>query len=210
MTPLTAQQLLRILPNARPVAGVFVPALNRAMNRYRIDSPVRRAAFLAQVGHESGQLRRLVENLNYSAAGLAATWPGRFRAANGQPNALAKSLERQPERIANHVYADRLDNGSAESGDGWRYRGRGLIQLTGRQNYRACGTAIGADLLANPELLEQPEWAALSAAWYWASNGLNELADAGRFTDITRRINGGTHGQPERLALWRAGQEVLA
>ncbi|WP_417797109.1 glycoside hydrolase family 19 protein [Stutzerimonas nitrititolerans] len=210
MRPLTEQQLLQILPNARPVAGVFVPALNRAMARYRIDSPVRRAAFLAQVGHESGQLRRLVENLNYSAAGLAATWPGRFRAANGQPNALAKSLERQPERIANHVYADRLDNGSAESGDGWRYRGRGLIQLTGQQNYRACSTAIGVDLLANPELLEQPEWAALSAAWYWASNGLNELADAGRFTDITRRINGGSHGQPKRLALWRTGQEVLA
>lgn len=210
MRPLTEQQLLRILPNARPVAGVFVPALNRAMNRYRIESPVRRAAFLAQVGHESGQLRRLMENLNYSAAGLAATWPSRFRGAGGQPNNLARQLERQPEAIANHVYADRLGNGPAASGDGWRYRGRGLIQLTGRTNYRACGEAICADLVAHPELLEQPEWAAMSAAWFWSSNGLNELADAGRFEDITRRINGGTHGQPQRLALWRAGQEVLA
>jgi len=210
MRPLTEQQLLRILPNARPVAGVFVPALNRAMNRYRIESPVRRAAFLAQVGHESGQLRRLVENLNYSAAGLAATWPSRFRSADGQPNALARRLERQPEAIANHVYADRLGNGPAARGDGWRFRGRGLIQLTGRTNYRACGEAIGADLVVNPELLEQPEWAAMSAAWFWSSNGLNELADAGRFEDVTRRINGGTHGQPQRLALWRAGQEVLA
>ncbi|MTZ15121.1 glycoside hydrolase family 19 protein [Pseudomonas sp. JL972] len=210
MRPLTEQQLLRILPNARPVAGVFVSALNPAMIRYRIDSPVRRAAFLAQVGHESGQLRRLVENLNYSAVGLAATWPARFRGADGQPNVLARRLARRPEAIANHVYADRLGNGPASSGDGWRYRGRGLIQLTGRDNHRACGSAIGADLLTNPELLEQPEWAALSAAWYWASNGLNELADAGRFEAITRRINGGTHGQPQRLALWRAGQEVFA
>lgn len=210
MRPLTEQQLLQILPNARPVAGVFVPALNRAMARFRIDSPVRRAAFLAQIGHESGQLRRLVENLNYSAAGLAATWPGRFRASDGQPNPLAKRLARLPESIANHVYADRLGNGPAATGDGWRYRGRGLIQLTGRDNYRACGSAIGADLLAAPDLLEQAEWAAMSAAWFWSSSGLNELADAGRFEDITRRINGGTHGQPQRLALWRAGQEVLA
>tara|TARA_Y100001951_G_scaffold102430_1_gene109090 strand:+ start:481 stop:1113 length:633 start_codon:yes stop_codon:yes gene_type:complete len=210
MCPLTQQQLLQILPNARPVAGVFVPALNRAMARYRIESPVRRAAFLAQVGHESGQLRRLVENLNYSAGGLAATWPGRFRAADGQPNGLALLLERRPELIANHVYADRMGNGSVASGDGWRYRGRGLIQLTGRDNYRACGSAIGADLLAAPGLLEQPEWAAMSAAWFWFSNGLNELSDVGRFEEITRRINGGTHGQLQRLALWRAGQEVLA
>lgn len=210
MRPLTEQQLLRILPNARPVAGVFVPALNRAMARYRIDSPVRRAAFLAQVGHESGQLRRLAENLNYSAAGLAATWPARFRAADGQPNALAHRLARRPEAIANHVYAERLGNGPAASGDGWRYRGRGLIQLTGRDNYRTCGEAIGQNLEDYPDLLEQPEWAALSAAWYWARNGLNELADAGRFEAITRRINGGTHGQAQRLALWQAGQEVLA
>jgi len=210
MRPLTEQQLLRILPNARPVAGVFVPALNRAMSRFRIDSPVRRAAFLAQVGHESGQLRRLVENLNYSATGLAATWPGRFRASDGQPNALANRLARSPEAIANHVYADRLGNGPASSDDGWRYRGRGLIQLTGRVNYRACGAAIGQNLEDCPDLLEQPEWAAMSAAWFWSSNGLNELADVGRFEDITRRINGGSHGQPQRLALWRAGQEVFA
>ncbi|PKM14083.1 MAG: glycoside hydrolase family 19 [Gammaproteobacteria bacterium HGW-Gammaproteobacteria-5] len=207
---ITEQHLLQIMPNARPVAGVFIPALNRAMNRYSLSSAVRCAAFLAQIGHESGQLRRLVENLNYSAAGLAATWPSRFRSADGQPNALAQRLERQPEQIANHVYADRLGNGPAASGDGWRYRGRGLIQLTGRANYRACGSAIGADLLTAPDLLEQPEWAAMSAAWFWSSNGLNELADAGRFEAITRRINGGTHGQPQRLALWRAGQEVLA
>lgn len=209
MRPLTVQQLLHILPTARTVAGVFVPALNRAMNRYEIESPVRRAAFLAQVGHESGHLRRLVENLNYSASGLASSWPTRFLAPDGQPNALAQRLERQPERIANHVYANRLGNGTVESGDGWRFRGRGLIQLTGRANYRACGEAIGADLMAGPELLEQPEWAAKSAAWFWFTNGLNALADGDRFLDITRRINGGTNGITERRQLWGKAREVL-
>lgn len=210
MTPLTEQQLLQILPSARPVAGVFVPALNRAMARYRIDSPVRRAAFLAQVGHESGQLRRLVENLNYSAAGLCATWPSRFRGAGGKPNALAERLARRPEAIANHVYAGRLGNGPESSSDGWRYRGRGLIQITGRANYRACGVGLRQNLEDYPELLEVPDWAAMSAAWYWDANGLNELADAGQFESITRRVNGGLHGQAARVALWDAAREVLA
>lgn len=210
MQPLTEQQLLRILPNARPVAGVFVPALNRAMNRYKIDSPVRRAAFLAQVGHESGHLRRLVENLNYSASGLAATWPSRFRGYDGRPNELAARIARRPRDIANVVYADRMGNGPAASDDGWRFRGRGLIQLTGRDNYRACSKGIGQPLEDYPDMLEIPEWAALSAAWYWSRHELSELADAGRFEAITRKINGGTHGQAERLALWRTGQGVLA
>ena len=210
MKPLTEAQLLRILPNARPVAGVFVPALNRAMARFKIDSPVRRAAFLAQVGHESGHLRRLVENLNYSAEGLASTWPSRFRGHDGRPNELAARIARRPRDIANTVYADRLGNGGQMSDDGWRYRGRGLIQLTGRDNYLACGKGIGQNLEDFPDLLEMPEWAALSAAWYWARNDLNELADAGRFEAITRKINGGTHGQADRLALWKTGQGVLA
>ena len=208
--PLTEQQLLQIMPNARPVAGVFVLALIRAMERFRIDSPVRQAAFLAQIGHESSQLRRMVENLNYSAEGLASTWPPRFRGAGGKPNALAERLARRPQAIANHVYAGRNGNGDEASGDGWRYRGRGAIQITGRANYRECGEDIGQSLEDYPELLEQPEWAALSAAWYWSHNGLNELADSGRFEQITRRINGGTHGQAQRVALWRSAQGVLA
>lgn len=210
MQPLTEQQLLLILPNARPVAGVFVPALNRAMTRYRIDSPVRRAAFLAQVGHESGQLRRLTENLNYSAEGLAAVWPARYRGGDGKPNELAERLQRRPQAIANHCYANRNGNGDEASGDGWRYLGRGLIQITGRANYRACGEGLRQNLEDCPELLEQPEWAALSAAWYWNANGLNELADVGRFELITRRINGGVHGLAQRQELWKIGREVLA
>ncbi|ROL64624.1 glycoside hydrolase family 19 protein [Pseudomonas vranovensis] len=207
MPPLTEQQLLQILPNARPVAGIFLPALNRAMARYKIDSPVRVAAFLAQVGHESGQLRNLVENLNYSAEALVRTWPNRFTATS------AAVCARQPEKIANIVYSGRM--GNTRPGDGWRYRGRGLIQLTGRSNYVAAGAGLALPLEDNPELLEQPEHAAMSAAWWWSTHGLNELADAGRFQDIGSVINTGKpgripHGAAERKALYDRALKVLA
>ena len=202
--PITQQQLLQILTSAGPVAGVFVSALNDAMARFKIHSRLRESAFLAQVGHESGQLRTLVENLNYSAEGLIKTWPKRFNLVS------AASVARKPEQIANIVYASRMGNGPAVSGDGWRYRGRGLIQVTGWVNYQACGEALSLDLLIKPELLEQPAYAALSAAWFWSSNGLNELADAGHFEAITRRINGGLSGQADRLKLWARAAAVLA
>ena len=147
---LTEQQLLRIFPNARLVAGVFVAALQRAMDEREIDTPARRAAFLAQVGHESSQLTRLVENLNYSAQGLAATWPGRYLGPDGQPNALALRLARNPQAIADNTYATRNGNGDEASGDGWRFRGRGLLQITGRANYRLVGEALGEPLEAEP------------------------------------------------------------
>lgn len=203
-------QFTALFPNARRQAGVFVPALNEAMTRFKIDSTVRAAAFLAQVGHESGGLTRLVENLNYNAAGLAATWPSRFRAPDGKPSALAEQIARKPEAIANAVYGGRMGNGSPASGDGWRYRGRGLIQLTGRANYTEAGKALGVDLAAKPELLESALWACLTAAWFWASHGLNELADAGRFDDITQRINGGQNGREERHALWERAKAALS
>ncbi|MFU6657288.1 glycoside hydrolase family 19 protein [Pseudomonas aeruginosa] len=207
---ITEQQLLQIFPNAGPQAGFFVPALNVAMKRFGITSPVRVAAFLAQIGHESAQLTRLVENLNYSAQGLAATWPSRYRSADGKPNALALNLARHPQAIANNTYASRNGNGDEASGDGWRYCGRGLLQITGRSNYRAAGDGLGQPLEQEPELLEQPEFAALSAAWWWAAHGLNDLADRGEFAAITRRINGGTNGQAERLALWERAKRVLS
>ncbi|MGH8383873.1 glycoside hydrolase family 19 protein [Pseudomonas sp.] len=207
MPPLTEQQLLQILPNARPVAGIFLPALNRAMARYKIDSPVRVAAFLAQVGHESGHLRNLVENLNYSAEALVRIWPSRFTAES------AAACARQPEKIANTVYSGRM--GNTRPGDGWRYRGRGLIQLTGRSNYAAAGAGLGLPLEEKPELLEHPEHAAMSAAWWWSTHGLNELADAGRFQDIGSVINTGKpgrvpHGAAERKALYDLALKVLA
>ncbi|MGG2485250.1 glycoside hydrolase family 19 protein [Pseudomonas aeruginosa] len=208
--PITEQQLLQILPNAGHRAGFFVPALNAAMGRFGITSPVRIAAFLAQVGHESSQLTRLVENLNYSAQGLAATWPSRYLGPDGQPNALALRLARNPRAIANNAYASRNGNGDEDSGDGWRFRGRGLLQVTGRSNYRAAGAGLGQPLEQEPELLEQPEWAAISAAWWWSTHGLNELADRGEFAAITRRINGGLNGQAERLQLWERAKRVLS
>ncbi|WP_449102547.1 glycoside hydrolase family 19 protein [Pseudomonas extremaustralis] len=200
--PITEQQLLQILPNAGRQAGVFVPALNTAMNRYGIVGTPRAAAFIAQVGHESGQLTRLVENLNYSADGLMKTWPSRFDLVR------ATACARKPEQIANVVYADRM--GNAGPGDGWKYRGRGLIQVTGKTNYAACGEALGLDLINQPELLERPQYAAMSAAWFWSANGLNTLADAGDLTKITRRINGGLTGQADRQALYDKALKVLA
>ena len=175
---ITEAQLLRIYPNASQRAGVFVPALNRAMQRYKIDSPVRQAAFLAQIGHESGQLKWVRE-----------IW--------GPTPAQQK-------------YEGRKALGNSEPGDGRRFLGRGLLQVTGRENYRKTGAALGIPLLDKPELLELPEWASASAAWWWANHGLNELADLGEFEQITRRINGGLNGQEERLELWARAKEVLA
>ncbi|MBD9680033.1 glycoside hydrolase family 19 protein [Pseudomonas sp. PDM18] len=210
MRLITEQQLLRILPNARPVAGVFVPALNAALAEWRIDTSVRIAAFLAQVGHESAQLTRCVESLAYSAQRLAVVWPRRFRAADGSPTAFARDIAYQPERIANLVYSDRNGNGPEKSGDGWRYRGRGLLQVTGRANYAAVAKGLDAPLLDQPQLLAEPVWACRSAAWWWNVNGLNALSDEGHFEAITRRVNGGVSGLDERTRLWLRAGEVFA
>ena len=176
--PITEAQLLRIYPNAYPRAGVFLPALNRAMQRYQITTLARQAAFLAQIGHESGQLKWVKE--------IWGPTPAQSR------------------------YEGRKDLGNTQPGDGKRYMGRGLIQITGRENYRRMGAALGVPLLDRPELLEQAEWAAASAAWWWSNRGLNELADAGEFEQITRRINGGLNGLGDRLELWARAKEVLA
>ena len=199
--PITVQQLLQILPNAGQVAGVFVPVLNTAMGRYQIVGAKRIAAFIAQVGHESSHLKLLVENLSYSADALRRNWPSRFSME------LASSVARKPEQIANIAYSNRM--GNTATGDGWRYRGRGLIHITGKNNYRECGEALGQDLIAHPELLEKPQHACMSAAWFWASRGLNTLADAGSFSKITTRINGGQNGAADRQALYARALKVL-
>ena len=176
--PITTQQLLQILPNASAKAGVFVPVLNTAMGRFQIVGAKRVAAFIAQVGHESGQLVYVRE-----------IW--------GPTPTQAK-------------YEGRKDLGNTFAGDGFKYRGRGLIQITGRANYAACGEALALDLINQPELLEQPKNACLSAAWFWATNGLDTLADAGDFEKITRRINGGLNGQADRQGLYDKALKVLA
>ncbi len=212
---LTEQQLLRILPSARPVAGVFVSALNLAMARFDITSPVRVAAFLAQVGHESAHLTKLSESLYYKDPvrvaqlfkyGFDLDHDGRVDPAEVE---FAKGYLRNSEKLANRVYGGRYGNGPEASGDGYRYRARGLIGITFHDNYRLCGKALGVPLLESPERLEQPNYAALSAAWFWWDRGLNELADAGKFEAITRKINGGGNGRAERLALWDTAKGVL-
>lgn len=212
---ITEQQLLQILPNARPVAGVFVSVLEAAMARFRITSPVRQAAFIAQCGHESQHLTKLSESLYYKDAervarlfkyGFDLNRNGRVDPAEIED---AGGYLRNSEKMANRVYADRMGNGPEASGDGYRYRGRGLIQITGRDNYRLCGKALGLPLLDRPELLEQPEYAALSAAWYWWDRGLNDLADAGLFDGISRKINAGDTGQADRRELWAKAKAVL-
>lgn len=207
---ITEQQLKQIVPIVE--GPRWTDALNESMEAFEITSALRIAAFLAQVAHESGGFRRLVENLSYSAAGLRKTWPKRFPS-----DELAQRYARKPERLANFVYANRLGNGGEASGDGWRFRGRGLIQVTGRSNYRAAGAALGLELEGQPEALEEPRHAARSAAWFWRSSGLNELADVSGdrvhdeedFVRITKRINGGTTGLLERMRFWTAAKAAL-
>jgi len=192
---ITLQQLNSIMPNARAKAGIFLPALNSAMTEFGISTPARQAAFLSQIGHESGQLAYVRERWGPTLAQIryerdfSAAWPPRVRTDRNQ---LA------------------FDLGNAQSGDGSRYRGRGLIQITGRTNYAACARALGLDLLRAPELLEQTINACRSAGWFWQSRGLNALADVGDQVAVTRRINGGTNGLADRLALFAVAQRVLA
>jgi putative chitinase len=122
---------------------------------------------------------------------------------------VAQPYHRNPEKIANKVYADRMGNGDEASGDGFKYRGRGLIQLTGKDNYRACGDALGVDLVENPDLVSSPQYAALSAGWFWDKNKLNQFADANDMTTLTKRINGGTHGLDDRVARTQHAIDVL-
>lgn len=158
-------------------------------------SPRRRDFFLAQIGHESGGLTIVEENLRYSAERICVVWPSRF------PDlASAQRCDRQPETLANTVYCNRMGNGPLESGDGWRYRGRGYIQLTGRDGYRRVGEIAGIDLEAEPEQAADPATALLVACSFWQWKGLNALADEGDFEKVTRRINGGTIGMADRRA----------
>lgn len=173
---MTAAELLAIMPYAKARISVFLPHLEAAMAEYQINTPDRQAAFFAQVGHESGQLRYVRE------------------LASGE------------------AYEGRKDLGNTQKGDGVRFKGRGLVQITGRANYLACSLALFGDdrLWHFPELLEDPAYACRSAAWFWHSRGLNELADAGNFKRITKLINGGFNGMADRQALYDKAKEVLA
>jgi len=210
MTLITATLLEAATGCGRTLANTWAKPLDEACRAFEINTAPRIAAFLAQIGHESGGLSRTTENLNYGASGLLATWPNRFDAES------ATQYARKPQAIANHVYGGRLGNGAEATGDGWKYRGRGLIQVTGKANYEAVrdllrddGRKGVPDFVADPDALSEPKWAALSAAAWWNDRELNELADGYAFTQITQRINGGQNGAADRKERYDRARKAL-
>lgn len=202
---LSITQLERAASIPTQRAELWVNHINRALADAGLKTPEQVAQFIAQVGHESGSFVRLVESLDYKPDALKRTWPSRYTdwLAAQHGRSLAKPADQRA--IANHVYGGRLGNTGLD--DGWNYRGRGLIQVTGRENYRKCGEALNLDLVARPELLELREVAASSAAWYWRSRGLAALgADV---EAVTRAINGGTNGLADRIARYQRAVGAL-
>jgi len=183
----------------------MIPAVAQ---KFQIDTALRLAHFLAQCGHESGGFRATQENLNYSAKGLMGIFKKYF-----PTEALAKQYERQPQKIANRVYASRMGNGAEASGEGYKFRGRGYIQLTGKDNYTAFGKSIGEDIPSNPDVVAS-QYALLSAAWFFNKNGLHKMADEGAsdivVTKITKRVNGGTIGLPDRIKHFKEYYHLLS
>jgi len=182
----------------------WVEPLQEVFHRYEINTPERQAAFIGQCAHESMNFTKLEENLNYSAEALMKTWPSRFPTLE-----VAQQYARNPEKIANKVYGGRMGNGTEETGDGWLYHGRGLIQLTGKDNYTLAGDALNMDFLHSPDYVLVPKYAALTAGWYWNKRQLNKEADAKDYTGMTKKINGGTIGLDDRIAHIKHAQEVM-
>lgn len=181
----------------------WLDPLNETLTKYQINTPQRIASFIGQCQHESGNFQLLQENLNYSADALMRIWGSRFPTKEE-----ADKYHRNPEKIANKVYGGRM--GNTEDGDGWKYRGRGIKQLTGKENYRNCGNGLGVDLVANPDLLLEPKYACLSAGWFWNKHNLNDIADKQDYETMTRRINGGLIGFDDRKAKIAQAMQVLS
>ncbi len=205
MTIPSADILAKAVGCPPDTATLWLFPLNDAAHRFDIMTGQRMAHWLGQLAHESAGLTRLEENLNYSAEGLLRV----FRRYFGVPD-LAKAYANQPAKIAARVYASRMGNGDEMSGDGWRFRGRGPIQITGRENYTKCGKALGFKLELCPETLTLPANGSLSAGWFWDSKGLNDLADKDDIERITRRINGGDLGLDDRIRCWQRAKGALA
>ncbi len=182
----------------------WVEPLEEVFHRYEINTPERQAAFIGQCAHESANFRTLEENLNYSAEALMKTWPSRFPTME-----VAQQYARNPEKIANKVYGGRMGNGTEETGDGWLYHGRGLIQLTGKDNYMLASDALSMDFIHSPDYVLVPKYAALTAGWYWNKRQLNKEADAKDYTGMTKKINGGTIGLNDRIAHIQHAHEVM-
>jgi len=186
------------------IDGKWLEPLKETFEKYGINTEKRQAAFIGQCMHESGGFKLLEENLNYSAKALMATWPSRFPTEE-----MANQYARNPEKIANKVYGGRMGNADESSGEGWRYRGRGIKQLTGKENYQRCSEALGVDLVENPDLLLDPKYATLSAGWFWNKHNLNDLADKSDIETMTKRINGGLLGLDARKAAIHKAESVL-
>jgi len=201
----TQDQLQKILPKAKNISDWY-SAMIDALPQYEINTVERVSAFIAQCAHESGGFTLLQENLNYGAKGLTGTFHKYF-----PTEADAKPYERQPEKIANRVYANRMGNGDEHSGEGWKYRGRGLIQLTGKDNYKRFSHAAFDDdtILDNPDLLMEPYYALHSACWFWNDKMLNDYADTQDLVTMTKKINGGTIGLDDRIHHYNHVVEVL-
>ena len=198
-----AQTLQLIMPMTKR-AEAFSDPLTAAMAEFEVTTPARQAAFLAQLAHESAELMRLEEGLRYSPSRIMEVFPRHVSSWRD-----AEMLSKSPERLANRVYGGRMGNGEESSGDGYRYRGRGLIQLTGRDNYRLAGSALHLSLLDRPDLACETEVACRVAAWFWFSRGCNQLADAANFLAVTKKINGGTNGYTDRCRYWTRARRAL-
>ena len=216
---ITASQLVAVFPQSKSVAQQYADLFNELFPNYGITTRERVAGFISQVGHESMGFTRLVENLNYSAHGLAATWKNRYSTGKmvlvegrkvPEPNMLALSLHRRPEAIANNCYADRMGNGPEASGDGWKFRGRGLLMITGKFNYSRIAKATGLDLLKNPELLEQPRNATVASLIHWDTERLNVHCDKRDLVALSKGVNGGLIGFDKRKELFEHAMEVFA
>lgn len=200
---LTKQQLAELIPG-NPYLDNWLEALNEILPEYEIDTPKRVAAFIAQCAHESGGFRALKENLNYRAESLLKIFPKYFKTS-----ADANAYARQPEKIANRIYGGRMGNGPESSGDGFRYCGRGLIQLTGKENYTWFAASLEMELADVPEYLQTFEGAVQSACWFWETNKINQWADKGDILTMTKRINGGTIGLDDRKKHYEHALHVL-
>lgn len=189
---LITPELLRVVTTPE-LADTWADALDETCERFEINNPFRIAGFLSQVAHESGGFKFVKENLNYSIASLMRVWPKHFPTIE-----IAQRYARNPERIANRAYSNRMGNADEASGDGALYIGRGLMQLTGKNNYIAYSTACKNTATFEPSIVEQPKYASESAGWFWNVNRLNALADNQNVVGMTKRINGGTHGLDDR------------
>ena len=186
---LTAEQLQRL-----HIGPQWVDALNETFDRFGISTPRQQAAFIGQCGHECGHFKILEENLNYRAATLMRLWPKRFPMSE-----IADKYAGNPQKIANMVYASRMGNRDEASGDGFRFRGRGCIQLTGHTNYFHAGQALGVDFVKQPDLVATPKYAALTAGWFWSTHNCNALAESQNWEGLTKKINGGVIGLADRI-----------